>query len=99
MKKKRILVCCGSGIATSTIVMEEVAALEKKANLNYKPEFYQCSLSELKTLAPGCEMIISTQQVRQDFGVPVVRAIGILTGMGIEENRAEIIAALEKLND
>lgn len=99
MSKKRILVCCGSGIATSTIVMEELSSLVKKANINYKPDFYQCALQELGSLMADAKLIITTQRIRQDYGVPVVRAVGILSGLGIDENRAEIIEALEKLND
>ncbi len=69
---KKIIVACGSGIATSTVALSKIqTGLESKGKLK-DIQFVQTSLSELPSLVEGATVIVTTAQGGDGFGVPVV---------------------------
>lgn len=92
---KKIIVACGSGIATSTVALTKIkAGLESRGKLE-NIQFVQTSLSELPTLVEGASVIVTTAQGGDGFGVPVVSGLGLITGIGVDKVIDDII---EKAN-
>lgn len=91
----KIVVACGTGIATSTHVavkLRELLALRGKENL----EIVQCRVPEITNYVHDADLVVSTAQVPFDIPVPVfTNAIAFLTGIGIDELVEEIDAALD----
>lgn len=95
--KKRILVACGTSIATSTIV---AVVLEEKLHdqgiRNF--EIVKCRVAELRTeidrLRP--DVVLTTTRVDPSFvkGVTYYPALSFLTG---SEERDQIIAEISRL--
>jgi PTS system galactitol-specific IIB component len=80
--QKRILVACGTAIATSTVVAK---AIEESLRARGIPVITrQCKATEVKGLAPGYDLIVTTTPVPKDLGVPVIQTLAFLTGIGKE---------------
>ena len=92
---KKIIVACGSGIATSTVALSKIqTGLESKGKLK-DIQFVQTSLSELPSLVEGATVIVTTAQGGDGFGVPVVSVLGLITGLGVDKVIDEIIEKAE----
>jgi len=91
---KRILIVCGTGIATSTVVAKKVEEELKKRGIEV--ETRQCKASEVTGNLEGIDLIVSTTPVPENIGVPVVRTLAFLTGVGEEEAIEEIIKKIKE---
>ena len=86
----KIIIACGSGVATSTLIASKVEDLLKKNGL--KAQVIQCSLTEVDGYLDGADLVVTAMgrlKVSRD-DVPVVVALNYITGMGAEETDAEI---------
>lgn len=91
-KKKKVLVACGTGIATSTVVVERVERLLKENNINADVE--QIKISEAKSKQAGVDLIVSTTMLPTVYDVPTVIATGYISGINVEQLDEKILAAL-----
>lgn len=91
--KKRILIVCGSGIATSTVVAGKVRELLGKHGVEH--EVSQASATELRDKLTGIDLIVSTTATPRDLGIHVVSALPYITGVGVDRLEAEILAKLQ----
>ncbi|MCD6427447.1 MAG: PTS sugar transporter subunit IIB [Caldisericaceae bacterium] len=89
MKKIKILVVCGTGIATSTVVSRKLE--EKLGEKGFLVETRQCKASEVERNLEGVDIIVATTPVPENLGVPVVRTLAFLTGVGEDEAINEVI--------
>jgi galactitol PTS system EIIB component len=85
---KRVLIVCGTGIATSTVVAEKVRRHLAERGIAASVE--QTKVTELHRGAKGYDVIVATTQVSGDLGVPVVAGLPFLTGIGVEAALAEV---------
>jgi PTS system galactitol-specific IIB component len=92
---KRILVACGTAIATSTVVAKAIEEELKKRGIPVS--IRQCKAAEVKGLAPGYDLIVTTTPVPKDTGVPVIQTLAFLTGIGKEAVIEQIVQALQPL--
>lgn len=92
-KQKTILVACGTGIATSTMAAKSIESAMEDRGIDVITR--QCKTSEIKTRLSGVDLLVTTTSFSDDIGVPIIRTLAFLTGMGKEEAIDEIIAALE----
>lgn len=95
--KLKIVVACGTGIATSTHVavkLRELLARRGKENL----DIVQCRVPEITSYVHDADLVVSTAQVPFDIPVPVfTNAIAFLTGIGVEELVDEIDKKLDAI--
>jgi len=87
----KIVVSCGTAIATSTHVSMKLKELLQERGLEVHT--IQCRVPEVPHLAPDADLVISTAQVPYDLAVPVVDGIPFLTGIGVKE----VIDRIEQL--
>lgn len=107
MEKKQkaiFLICCGTAIATSTMVAEilrENLVRQKK----YKIDFYQCATTELafKVSMINPDIIISTAPIEPEVlkiwknnGIHFFKGTPFLTGFGEDEITNQVITLLDK---
>jgi galactitol PTS system EIIB component len=89
---KRVLIVCGTGVATSTVVADKVRRHLETCGIPATVD--QTKVTELHRGAAGYDVIVSTTQVSGDIGVPVVAGLPFLTGIGVDEALAEVEAHL-----
>ncbi len=91
---KRILVACGTAIATSTVVAKGIEEALKERGIS-SVMIRQCKASEVRSLVDGVNLIVTTTPVPTDLNVPVIQTLAFLTGIGKEEVIEQIIEALK----
>lgn len=84
-EKKRILVACGTGMATSTAAAESLR--EGLEDQGITVEISQCKISELNSQVDSFQphVIVTTAKISDDYGIPVFSGQPFLTGVGEEE--------------
>lgn len=89
---KRILVACGTAIATSTVVAIAIEEALKARGINVVTR--QCKAAEVRALVTGYDLVVTTTPVPKDIGVPVIQTLAFLTGIGKEAAIEDIVRAL-----
>lgn len=90
---KRILLACGMGVATSTVVVNRLTEAMKERGLAGTYMATQCKIAEVPTKADDYDFVIATTRV-PEVGVPVINGVPLLTGIGaakIWDDVAELI--------
>lgn len=89
---KRILVACGTAIATSTVVARAIE--EAMSERGIRVITRQCKATEVPSLVQGMDLIVTTTPVPGNLGVPVIQTLAFLTGIGKEAVIEQISKAL-----
>ncbi len=91
-QRKRILVACGTALATSAVVAKAVeeALKERGIEITTKP----CKASEVAQLVKGIDLVLTTTPVSGNIHVPVIQTLSFLTGVGKESTIQQIVKAL-----
>lgn len=92
MAKKRILVACGTAIATSTVVAKKLEDLLKERG--YDVEIDQCKAAEAPSRAENFDLIVATTPIGDVGDTPVIRTVSFLSGVGMEQDLEKIIKTL-----
>jgi PTS system galactitol-specific IIB component len=92
MAKKRVLVACGTGIATSTVVTLKIQEALKANNID--ADVVQCKVSEVPMKVDGADLVVTTTEYTNDK-VPVIRGLSFLTGIGMEKDLEKIVEILK----
>jgi len=90
---KKVLVACGTGIATSTVVVERVKKL--LADNGIKADVEQIKISEAKGKQDNADLIVSTTILPTTYEIPTVIATGYISGMNAEQIDQKIINILQ----
>jgi PTS system galactitol-specific IIB component len=77
---KRILVVCGTGVATSTIVVNKVR--EYLQSRGIEAQILQGKVMDLVHGDVDADLVVSTTEVPVNLSVPSVPALALLTGIG-----------------
>lgn len=88
---KKVIVACGTGIATSTVVCVKIKEALAKANV--QADIVQCKVSEIESKISGADLIVTTTSYSNP-SVPVIRALSFLTGMGMDQDIKKIVDIL-----
>ncbi|MBK1813632.1 PTS sugar transporter subunit IIB [Clostridium sp. YIM B02505] len=91
--KKRILVACGAGIATSTVVCDRVENLVKEHGID--AEIRQCKIAEVGSLQDQADLIVSTTILPTTYSIPAIKATAYITGIGTEKLDQQILDQLK----
>jgi len=92
--KKTILVACGAGIATSTVVNDAVKNICKENGIT--ANIIQCKITEVPGYAESADLLISTTIVKKEYPFPVINARAFLTGIGLDDVKKQILEELKK---
>ncbi|MDW8227577.1 MAG: PTS sugar transporter subunit IIB, partial [Anaerolineales bacterium] len=79
---KKILVACGTAIATSTVVAKALEDALREQGVEVVTR--QCKANEVPALAKDADLIVTTVPLPVNVGVPVVQTLAFLTGIGKE---------------
>lgn len=93
-RKKLVLVACGTGIATSTVVCERVEKLIKDNKLNAR--VIQCKIAEVAGYEDQADLLVTTTITPRSYKMPVIKGMNYLTNINTEKVDNQIIEILEK---
>ena len=86
---KKIIVACGSGVATSQTVVSKLERLLKEKGV--KAEVEAIDMKSLDSYIKDADAYVSIVKPTKDYGIPVFNGVSFLTGMGMEEELNKII--------
>jgi galactitol PTS system EIIB component len=91
--KKNVIIICGTGIATSTVVATKVEALCKRHKIAV--QVIQGKAVEAQSLAERADLVVTTTpKLKLNTTAPVLNGIPFLNGVGEEALEAAIIKSL-----
>jgi len=93
VKKYTVLVACGAGIATSTVVSEHVEELLKEHKIY--SQVIQCKIAEVASMQDYADLIISTTILPTTYRIPVLNGTAYISGIGMEKLDQSIIDHLK----
>ncbi|UOQ94682.1 PTS sugar transporter subunit IIB [Halobacillus shinanisalinarum] len=94
MEKKQVLVACGAGIATSTVVNGAIEEMAKEHNL--KVDLVQIKIAEVDSYVDTADLLVTTAMTKKEYPFPVINARSFLTGIGTEDTKKQILEELQK---
>lgn len=95
MKTYKILVACGSGVATSTVIADRVKKLCESNG--FKVNVQQVKVVQVENMCKDFDLIVASTKIPDTITTPYVFAINHLTGVNREKTDSDIIEKLKKL--
>lgn len=86
---KTIIVACGSGIATSTVITSKLTELMENNGIEHR--IIQCSVNEIDTFVGQADLIVTSTLIQKEYPVPIVKALAYITTVGEEELSQKIL--------
>lgn len=96
MRKIRVLVACGGGIATSTFAAEEIGRIAKE--LGIPVDINKHPLADVQAIGKEFDVCFVTSKYSRDIGCEVVSVGGLITGLDEEGATNKIGDALNRAN-
>ncbi|WP_394237694.1 PTS sugar transporter subunit IIB [Niallia oryzisoli] len=90
---KTVLVACGAGIATSTVVCNRVENLIKDNKVD--ATVIQCKIAEVASRQESADLIVSTTILPTTYKIPALIATSYITGIGMEALDKKILDHLK----
>jgi len=94
MIKKRILVACGTGVATSVAVARKLENIFKERGLADMVEVSTCTVAEMESKASKYDLIVTTAHNSIPMPVKVIMGVAFLIGRGTEPVLQDILDTL-----
>lgn len=89
---KKVLVICGTGVATSTVVAVKIK--DYLAAEGIQVAITQGKVMDIVRGIEGYDLIVSTTPIPDSVKIPVIQGISFLTGIGTEKTLSDIAEAL-----
>ena len=90
---KKVIVACGSGVATSQTVASKVQRLLKEKNVAANVE--AVDIKSLDIHAKNASVYIAITKPDKEYPIPVCNGIAFLTGVGMEQELQKVIDAVK----
>lgn len=96
-KEIKILVACGSGVATSTIAQEAVKEIAQNAGIKVK--VIKATIAEVPEKQCDVDIVLTTANYRQPLEKPYMSVFGLISGVnktGTEKKLTELLKQAAK---
>lgn len=96
-KKVRILVACGSGIATSTVAADAVQSVCDAEGID--AVITKCSMQEMQSKAPSFDVVLTTNIYKDPIPKPYMSVFGLISGINEAKVRSDLAALLHEVKE
>ena len=96
-KELSIIIACGSGVATSTIALDEVKKTLSEAGI--KAKLYKCSLGELESKQKDMDLVLTTSNYKKELAVPHMSVFGLISGVNIDSVKAKLVQICKEVSE
>ena len=91
----KVMVACGSGVATSTIAQEEVKKIAQEAGVPVK--ILKGTIAEVPAKQAEVDLVLTTANYRKPLEKPHMSVFGLVSGVGAAKVRTELAELLKKI--
>lgn len=88
---KKIVLACGAGVATSTIVAQKVTALLNESGYEGAYEVVQCAIADAAAQCADADLLISTTVAPAGIACDFVSGVPFITGMGLTDAKRQLL--------
>ncbi|MCH3943531.1 MAG: PTS sugar transporter subunit IIB [Atopobiaceae bacterium] len=89
----KVIVACGSGVATSQTVASKISRLLKQRGVEADVE--AVDIKALKHAIKDADAYVSIVKSDEEFTIPVFNGVAFLTGMGQDAELDALVAAIK----
>ena len=86
----KIMIACGSGIATSTVAQEKVKQILKEAGIPAR--ITKGTVGQVQTLQDGVDVVMLTTRYPKPLKKPLVQVFGLISGINEDAIKDEIVS-------
>ncbi|GLI20205.1 PTS galactitol transporter subunit IIB [Tepidanaerobacter syntrophicus] len=97
MRKVKILIACGSGIATSTVAQKKIEEILKEEKI--PAEIIKGTVSQVQYLQDNVDIIMLTTKYNKPLTKPIISVFGLISGINEEQIKKEIIDACKQISE
>ena|SRR5690554_3587245 len=96
-KTIKVLTICGSGVVTSSMIANKI--VELLGEKGYEVKAVEANPTEIENyvMRDKYDFIAYASPVYETFGVPAIKAMGLVTGMGDDEFVEEALEVLKSI--
>lgn len=92
----KVLVACGSGIATSTVAQEAVKKILAEANI--PATIFKSTISEVPQKQKDVDVVMVTSNYTKPLDIPIIKVFGLISGINKDKIKQEIISVCTKIS-
>jgi PTS system galactitol-specific IIB component len=94
----KIVVACGGGIFTTTVVTEKIQEILRKHKIKYSISPHK--ITEVPNIT-GADLIVVTGKTseKNKYGTPVMLGLPLFTGVGAEEFTSHFLEKIREIMD
>lgn len=85
----KILVACGSGIASSSVAAEEIKKICKDANIPI--DLHKGAIQTIQSESKNYDLICTTSNFKSPLDTPVVHVFGLISGINKDKVAKQIV--------
>jgi PTS system galactitol-specific IIB component len=97
MKEVKILIACGSGIATSTVAQEKIKEILKEEKI--PAQISKGTVGQIQYLQDDVDIIMVTTKYNKPLKKPVVSVFGLISGINEEQVKKDIIQVCKQVGE
>ncbi|MGM9927049.1 MAG: PTS sugar transporter subunit IIB [Bacillus sp. (in: firmicutes)] len=90
---KKVIVACGSGVATSQTVASKVKKLLDDKGVQANVE--AVDIKSINTVIKNADVYVAITKPDKEYDIPVCNGIAFLTGIGMDAELDKIIQAVQ----
>lgn len=94
-KKLKIIIACGSGVATSTLAARAVQEVCDENDFNVNIE--TCGIREIDQYTDNADIILTTCRYDKSLPCPVMSVTSFVTGINTEKTKMELVKRLQEI--
>lgn len=94
-KEIKILVACGSGVATSTIAQEAVKQIAQNAGIKIK--VIKATIAEVPEKQRDVDIVLTTANYRQPLEKPYMSVFGLISGVNKAATEKKLTELLKQV--
>ena len=93
--KVKVLVACGSGVATSTVAKNAVADIAADAGVPV--EIYKATIAEVPVKQHDVDVVLTTSNYRKPLEKPYLSVFPLIAGIGADGCKKKLAELLQKV--
>ncbi len=94
-KRLKIVVACGSGVATSTLASKVVEEVCKENGIEASIE--TCGMSSVAGTAEHADVVLTTSRYEKELRCPVMSVTSFITGIRAEKTKKDLGELLRQI--
>ncbi|MDY5497223.1 MAG: PTS sugar transporter subunit IIB [Anaerobutyricum sp.] len=96
-KEVKVLVACGSGVATSTIAQQAIKVIAENAGI--KIRLFKGTITEVPTKQKDVDVVFTTANYRNPLDKPHLSVFGLVSGVNKAATEKKVENLLKQLSE